>query len=170
MTASRSVSDGQCSAAFFFSYGGPGLTRQGTRGGIRGRLVGVETGGQHLVLQLSIRGRVAEQVVEDGADGDGRGVGAGEEGNHHVAHDGEVVDDVGVGRLGVDEMLKEIRDGRIESLVLALQPSAQRPPGDHGYAVEIRRADALDGVLVEEKIEEGHLADGGEAGDQENRF
>lgn len=66
--------------------------------------------------------------------------------------------------LGVDKVLQEVRDPGVVVGVLALETGDEVLQGDAGDVAEVGRADALDGVLVEEEVQPGNLTDCGEAG------
>ena len=104
-----------------------------------------------------------EKEVEDGADGNGSRIGAGQQVDEEITHDDAIVDKLRVSLLGVDEALEKVGDLRVEGLVLALEAGDEVLEGDPGDVGQVGGANTHDGVLVEEEIEEGHLADGGEA-------
>ena len=70
-----------------------------------------------------------KQKIEHCSDGDGPGVGAGEKGYHYLAHDGVVVDEVGIFRLALDKLLQKVRNSRIEVFVFLLHPCNQKFQG-----------------------------------------
>ena len=97
--------------------------------------------------------------MEEGLEGYGGRVGAGDEGAEEVADDCAVIDEGGVGGLGGDEVLEEVGMGGVGlGLVGAGEASAEFRGGEAGDMGEVRGAEAEEGVLVEEVVEPGHLA------------
>lgn len=65
--------------------------------------------------------------------------------------------------LGLDKVLQEVGDLGVVVGILALETRDQVLEGNASNVTQVGRTNSHDGVLVEEEIQEGHLADGGEA-------
>jgi hypothetical protein len=75
-----------------------------------------------------------------------------------IADDAAIVDQLGVGGLGLDKVLQKVGLALGKVLVLALEAGAEVLDGDAGDVADVGRADRVDGVLVQPVVRPGHLA------------
>lgn len=103
-------------------------------------------------------------VPKDGANGDGSSISSGQQVHQQVSHDDAVVDQVRVGLLGLDEVLEEVGNLGVKIGVLALKTGNEMLKRDAGDIAQVGGSDPHNRVLVEEKVQEGHLANGSKTG------
>lgn len=111
-----------------------------------------------LLLQSFPHGGVLERKVQRRVEGDGGGVRAGNHVDHQVGDDLSVVDHMGERGFCFDELIEEVRLAWVVVCgVSALEAVDEVLDGDVGDGSERRWADPVDGVLVQEVVENGQL-------------
>jgi hypothetical protein len=114
-------------------------------------------------LQFSVHLGMLQEEVQDGTDSQGCCVRACDQVDEDEVQDHSIVDDIRVGSLGLEKVVQIVWRLGVEIGILSLCTSSDVFQSDAGGVAEVRRADAVNRVLVKPEVQEGQLADGRKA-------
>jgi hypothetical protein len=109
--------------------------------------------GPRLAARISssslVHGGVLEEEIKHGAHCNCCGVRSGNESNQQVANDCSMANGVRVRRFGFQEVLQEIGNLGVETLVFSLEPSSQALQGDTSLLPHVRWTYSHQRVLIQ---------------------